>query len=315
MPVSRVGPSAKAATAARVCAVSEICDRSASMPCSGPVPCTVMLVSVRSTRAPMRSSRSTNAHVALQGLAAEALDPDAATDDRGGGEGVRRRAGVGLDDVGGGAVRLRRDAPGARVRAIHLARRSPPSRPRSCRRRAGRRGPRPSWTVSPSRMAGAASSNPERNWLETSPDTVISPPAAGTAADLDRQVAGCAGVDDRDAQRPQRVDGRAHRPGPQGLAAVDPYRARCRAPPPAAGSGWWCRTGGRRRGPRRRAAAHRTRTPGRSPRTRRRARRRSRARRPGPASPAAWPRCRRRAARRGGCSRRPPGPRTRALGW
>ena len=73
IPRTRVGLFANTATAASVCAVSEMSDMSTSTPCSSPAPLTVIRSGERSTRAPMRSRIADERDVALDRVAAEAL--------------------------------------------------------------------------------------------------------------------------------------------------------------------------------------------------------------------------------------------------
>ena len=86
MPRTRVGESANTATAARVCAVSEMSAMSTSMPCSVPVPLTVIRSAVALDPGTHLLEQVGEPHVALQARRAEAFDGDPAAGDGGGGE-------------------------------------------------------------------------------------------------------------------------------------------------------------------------------------------------------------------------------------
>ena len=267
---------------------------STSMPRSVPVPRHGQPVgSRRRPSAPICSSRSANAHVALHARRAKAFDGDPAAGDGGGAEEVRRGAGVGLDGVRGRPVGLRRDGEVlvGDAERLHDRERHLDVRHRHQRRgQLDRRGRRSS--------TAPAMSSPERNWLDRCPGSG-DPPARARAGDRHRQVARA-----RRAARPATPsavsasisgpNGRArscslpsttHRPAlerdgrqdePRGgarLAAVDGRATvRCACPRPVTG---------RRCAPARRA----------------RGRRRARVR------PRSSPRCRRRTARRSGSLR------------
>ena len=109
MPRTRVGESANTATAARVCAVSEMSAMSTSMPRRVPAPVTVSRSAVRATRAPIRSSRSAKRTSPCRLAAPSPRTVTRPPADRGRGQQVRRGARVGLDRVVGRPVATRRD--------------------------------------------------------------------------------------------------------------------------------------------------------------------------------------------------------------
>ena len=216
--------------------------------------------------------------VALQRVAAEALDPDPPARDRGRGEEVRRGAGVRLDGVVGspGSRTVPPDhVPSARARP---ARRRHASRPRSSRRRAATPAPPVTSTSSPSVGAGRGQQQPGQELardVRRRPSRVRREPGRGQPG---RQVPGpLAALDHLDAEVAQRGEQRSHRPQPERRRRVEQVVRPIPGRAAARGSGRWCPTAARRGGPALPGRARR-------PRGRGRGGRRDRSRAPTPRS-------------------------------